>query len=382
MERSILSDIFNKNNNSGLYPYPTNSNNEIDKPKNIDKIEFTPYNFNEEVTKFKNDINNERTNFEITEKERRKKFEKVENDKQSYLNNQIKHFEESYNPWEILGMTMNDLNINNIKKSYKKMALKYHPDKVGNKYQDKFQLITQSYIYLLTKAEEYSSLKTKMNVDVENIDYEDNINEKVENIHLDKDNFDISKFNKIFDNYKIPNSFDRGYSDLMNGDIEQNNTDQIFGKKFNNDIFNAHFDTIKTKKKSSAIVEYQEPDALDSSSNNLNQTFLGMDNIDDFGSTNSNNLSYTDYKKAHVDETLLIDINKVKYKTYKSIDQLESDRSNISYSATNEDKQRYEYLEKQKSENDNLRLLQQRNYDEMVQKQYNKLNRHLIVHKK
>jgi hypothetical protein len=383
LERNMLSDIYIKNNEY-VTPYPSNSNNELDIPKtNFDNIKFTPYNFNDEVNKYKKTIDNERDQFEKNEKERRKIFENNEKNKKEFLNKEIKKFESEYNPWKILNLKDNDYNINNIKKAYKRMALKYHPDKVGNQYEDKFQLITQSYIYLLGKAEDTDIINKKINRVVEKVDYEDNINENVENIYIDKDKFDINYFNKIFDQYKIPNSFDKGYSDLMKEDIKNNDNDeQIFGKKFNNDIFNAHFDNKKNKKISKDIIQYNEPEALDSSNSNLNQTFFGIDDIEDFGSMNNNNLSYTDYKKAHVDENLLIDVNKVKYKTYNSIDHLESDRANISYTPSHEDKIRYEYLERKRLEDDNLRLQNQKNYDNIINKQYNKINQRLIIHNK
>jgi len=348
IKRNMLPEIYKDNNN--INEYPINSNNELSSPKiNFDKIKFTPYNFNEEVSAYKENIDNERLEFEKKEKYNRENFEKNQKKKYEYLKNQIKNFEENYNPWEILNLENYDYNIDNIKKAYKKNALKYHPDRAGDKYKDKFQLITQSYIYLLGKAEEEDTINIKINKKVEKLDYEDNINEKVENIYIDKDKFDINQFNKFFEEYKLPSSFDKGYSNLMKDDIKNDKDElEIFGKKFNNDIFNAHFNKIKNNKKSTDIIEYNEPDALDSSINNANQMFLGIDNIDDFGSMNNNNLSYTDYKKAHVDETLLIDINKVKYKTYNSIDQLENDRSNISYIPDNREKERYEYLEKKK----------------------------------
>lgn len=383
-ERNMYQDLYlDRSKNNTMISYPSNSNNELSIPKkNFDNIKFTPFNFNDEINKFKNNIDDEKNIFEKEELVRRKKFEREQKEKEEYLNSQIQKFENDYNPWEILGLTTNDFNINNIKKAYKKSALKYHPDKVGSKHQDKFQLITQSYIYLLSKCEEKNSLNKKINKNVEDIEYEDNINEKVENIYISKDKFDINQFNKIFDNYKVPSTFDKGYSNLMNEKIAiDEDEEKIFGKKFNNQIFNAHFDNIKNKKKSMDIIEYQEPDALNSSINNLSHTFLGMDDIEDFGSMNSNGLSYTDYKKAHVDETLLIDVNKVKYKTYNSIDQLESDRSNISYNASLEDKKRYEYLERKKQEDDELRFQKQKNYDNLIQTQFTKLNQRLIVHK-
>lgn len=380
IERSTMSNIYSNRNQNRIIDYPINSNNQLDIPKkNLEKIEFTPYNFKEEVTSYKKNISNERLEFENNEKERRKIFDNLEKNKKNYLEEQIKIFEKNYNPWDILGLKDNDYNINNIKKAYKKSALKYHPDKAGEKYKDLFQLITQSYIYLLEKATDYNLLDEKLKKPVNKIEYEDNINEKVENIYVNKENFDLNKFNKIFDEYKIPNSFDKGYSNLMTEDLETEDN-EIFGKNFNNDIFNAHFDTLKNKK-SKDLIKYKEPDALDTSLSNLNQTFFGVEDIEDFGSVNTSGLCYTDYKKAHVDETLLIDANNVKFKTYNSIDQLENDRANISHSLSIEDKRRYEYLERKKVEDDNIKLEQQKKYDNLIQNQFNKINQRLIIHK-
>ena len=358
--------------------YPSSSNSELtNSTKNLDKIEFTPYNFTDEVDKFKKHMVNDRTEEDI----RREKFEKAAKDKQDYLKSQINKFEEKYNPWEILGLEQDDLETSNIKKAYKKMALKFHPDKAGPKYESKFQLITQAYIYLLTKSEEYNDLDNKINKSVEKMDYEDNINEKVENIYIDKDNFNVNNFNKIFDKYKVPSSFDNGYSNLFNQEIKkEKDTDDnaIFGKKFNSDVFNSHFNNIKNKKNvNQSVIRYDEPQAMESALNS-NLESLGIDNVEDFGSMNNNSLSYTDYKKAHIDENLLIDADKVSYKTYKSVDQLENDRSNISYTPSSKEKQRYEYLEKQKLEEDNYRSQQMRMKDDMISNHYKKVNQRMI----
>ena len=183
-------------------------------------------------------MEDEQLEFEELEKTRRISFQQKKEEKVNYLKKMTKKFEEKYNPWKILEMKENDLNIANIKKSYKKMALKYHPDKAGEKYNEIFQIITQSYIYLLSKAEESGELETKINRKVEKAIYEDNINEGVENIYIDKDKFDINTFNKIFEEYKIPDVFDDGYGDLMKngGQDSRDNmqkrieTDCIFGK--------------------------------------------------------------------------------------------------------------------------------------------------------
>ena len=380
IERTMMNDVYNNNNinNISMMNYPGSSNNELTNPKiNLDKIEFTPYNFTDEVDKFKKHIINERSEEDI----RREKFEKAAKDKEEYLKSQINKFEEKYNPWEILGLEQDDLETSNIKKAYKKMALKFHPDKAGPKYESKFQLITQAYIYLLKKSEEYNELDIKIKKPVEKMDYEDNINEKVENIYIDKDNFNVNNFNKIFDKYKIPSSFDQGYSNLFNQEIKkekESDDNAIFGKKFNNDVFNSHFNEIKNKKNvNQSVIRYDEPMAMESALNS-NLESLGIESVEDFGSMNNNSLSYTDYKKAHIDENLLIDADKVSYKTYKSVDQLENDRSNISYTPSSKEKQRYEYQEKKRLEEDNFRAQQMRMKDDMISNHYKKVNQRMI----
>lgn len=372
-----------------IMDYPQTSKMDIKDGQSLvpqQSVEFNPYNFNESLEKIELEMEKEVDEFEQEQERRRIQFEKNRKHKKEYLESQINKFESQYNPWELLGLHQDDYSIPNIKKAYKKNALKYHPDRAGKKYEDRFQLITQAYIYLLNKAEESDHLEQKMSRPVEKIDYENDANEQVENIYVDKDNFDLNKFNKIFDKYKIPDSFDDGYADLMKKDFDknsqnqiENNDNKIFGKKFNNDIFNSHFDNLKTKK-SNEIIEYMDPLALEASSN-VSRGLLGVSKVEDYGTVNSGNLSYTDYKKAHFEENLLIDVNKVKYTNHKSIDDLEQERSRLSYVATPQDKKRYDLLEQRRLEEDRQRDMQQKQYDTMIQNQYHKLNKKLIVHK-
>jgi len=78
---------------------------------------------------------------------------------------------------------------------------------------------------------------------------------------------------------------------------------------------------------------------------------------------------------------MLIDVNKVKYKTYNSIDHLENERSQLSFELSPEDRRRSEYLERNRTEDDNQRMQKQNQYDSMIEGQYRKINQRLIVHK-
>jgi hypothetical protein len=371
-------NLLNANNNSPppLMPYPEST--QLVQKYNLN-AELNPYNFTEEVDKFKNELDNEKTKFNEDEMKRRADFDRNMEKKNEYLTSQIKNFEEKYNPYKILGLNNDDNNLVNIKKAYKKMALKYHPDKVGDKYNNEFQLVTQSYVYLLNKSEKMSEQKNKTSKKVEFVEYEDDINESVENIYVSKDKFDLNTFNKIFEKYKLPDASDDGYGELYKEKIDDKPPaeNEIFGKKFNKEVFNSQFDNIKSKKASTDIIEYNEPEALFSSSGS-GFTELGLNKVNDFS---ANNLSYTDYRKAHVDETLLIDTSKVKFKTYNSVEQLENDRSKISYKPNQEEILRNSSLDRMKKQKEDERLKYLQDRDDVINNHYKKINNKLIVHK-
>ena len=70
----------------------------------------------------------------------------------------------------------------------------------------------------------------------------------VENKYIDKDNFNIDRFNEIFEEYKIPDTYEDGYNNLINetGKPSERSTtyspdipieNNIFSNNFNLDIF-------------------------------------------------------------------------------------------------------------------------------------------------
>ena len=374
--RNLLNAPYNTNNPPPIMPYPEST--QLVQKYNLN-AELNPYNFTEEVDKFKNELDTEKTKFNEEEMKKRAEFDRNMEKKNEYLSNQIKNFEEKYNPYKILGLNNDDNNLVNIKKAYKKMALKYHPDKVGDKYNNEFQLVTQSYVYLLNKSEKMNELKNKTSKKVEFVEYADDINESVENIYVSKDKFDLNTFNKIFEKYKLPDASDDGYGELYKEKIDEKSPveNEIFGKKFNKEVFNSQFDNIKSKKASTDIIEYNEPEALYSSSGS-GFTELGLNKVNDFS---ANNLSYTDYRKAHVDETLLIDTSKVNFKTYNSVEQLENDRSKISYKPNQEEILRNSNLDRMKKQKEDERLKYLQDRDDVINNHYKKINNKLIVHK-
>ena len=281
-----------------------------------------------------------------------------------------------YDPYEILGIEKN-ADINRIRKAFKKRALQYHPDRGGNP--KIFKIIEESYQQLLDKYENEHKYDRKVNQEVRNVEYTNDLNRGMQNRHVDKDNFNLNKFNKIFTENKMEDVNDDGYGNIMNKtnvNVELDKT--IKRDNFNINNFNNNFNNIKKNKPSDQIIEYKEPVAL-ISGDSLSFSELGQGKIDDFSSS-QNNLQFTDYKRAHLTETTLIDPNKVKYKQYNSLNEFQRDRSNISYTMSNKDREYYDNKKRQEDLQEKRRQSRVAASDMNVESLYNKINTNMIKH--
>jgi len=328
-----------------------------------------------------NNIGNYIDRFNEQEKELYDKFTKEQerikqhfinsqNKKRQNFDNELSSFESEFNPYQVLGIEIGS-DINTIQKAYRKLSLKTHPDRGGDP--DQFRIVTQAYCYLLKKNK-------KLNYKEQSVEeLQENVNQFMEkqferqNIHLDKDNFNINKFNDLFNKFKLSDINDDGYGNMMSKenrlkepDNLNENKDTVFTENFNKNLFNKVFQEKKEeqqKKVSTELIKYDEPIALASGGYSFQE--LGQGKIDDFGrEINTNGIGYTDYKRAHETDTTLINPDDVKYRKYKNIEELEKERSKISYKMSDKDK-RKEILKKQeleKREEDRLRRLEEQDY--------------------
>lgn len=284
---------------------------------------------------------------------------------------------QDHDPYEILGID-STATLDQIKKAYKKRALQYHPDRGGNA--AIFKIIKKSYQELLNKYNSEHQFEQKINQEVRNQHYDSSMNSGLHNKHIDKDNFNVNKFNKVFDQYRLDDENDDGYGDIMDNtsanNIEVDKTKQYNKSNFNISNFNDNFNSVKKKTTTTKIIEYTEPEAL-ISGDSLAFSELGAGKIDDFSST-QNNMQYTDYKKAHVTETTLIDPNEVQYKQYKNLNDIKRDRDNITYNMSADDKEQYHMKKNKEDYYEEQRKQRVQNRDNIAYEQFNRINTNMI----
>lgn len=344
--------------------------------KQVSNNELYKYDYNkeEELNKRDYEIKKEKLKQEYLENQRKRKleFDNKMNELKSKTNEALKLF---------------NLNIkftsDELKNSYRKLAMKTHPDKYGGD-DSKFKLVTEYFFLLKSYLNEmnehkshnefknYYSKPKPVNTDVSRA--------KMGIDNNDGQGFNIKLFNKIFDENRIYDESQEGYEDWLKGnnDIKQ---PKLFSKKFNLDVFNETFEQFKIDNPNNQIIEYKEPQALVSSDTLGYGTNIDNSKGNGFtkwtGGGNSNELGYCDLKEAYTNGNLISSLNASRNE-YKNIDELERDRSNIRYEMTPEElaNERRKKIEEENRED--LRLQRIKENDFLSEKHYNNVHERLL----
>lgn len=211
----------------------------------------------------------------------------------------------NFNPYHILSINKN-ASINDIKKAYKYLAKKYHPDK-NKSYNDKFIKIQIAYEMLTeTKKNEqlnnlnHNELKNKFNKDQDKNFKEIKINKK----HLVKKNDKTLKSNLNKIKNKINSDFnldkiadypinENEFSEVINKYMKKRKIDSIqniFKDKFELSIFNQIFNDLKNKNE----IIIKEPVAFNEINNYKLNNINKKNEINLYKKIFSNNLNNPD----------------------------------------------------------------------------------------
>ena len=293
--------------------------------------------------------------------------------KQKYINDIQNNVE--YDAYEIFNLNKN-FTWEELKKSYKKLAIKAHPDKGGDKII--FDYITNKFYHL---ANEYKLRLSNKDYNELKNDYADYIqkNNNYQNNKFD-DNLTVNeRINKHFNETKVyDEDYDFGYGDTMlksTKNREDFKFDNIFdNKQFTNKSFNEVFDKNVTISKQ--IIKYDEPKPM-VLAKNLNFSEIGSGKNQDYSSSieKTNNLAYTDYMKAH-STNRLVDVSQLnnfkKFKNTQEYQKYSDKKMKKQYDSKELEKIN---LKKEKDEQEEIERLDRiKKQNIKIQNAYNKAN--------
>ena len=281
--------------------------------------------------------------------------------------NSNNHSNSKIDPYKIFGLDINKpLNLDEIKNKYRTYALQTHPDK--NKgdttnfiiIQDCFKKLVEDY-KLKQNDKQYNQLKN------ESVSFiESQSKQNLNNTQIDKNSFNINKFNKVFHDNRLDNKKDSGYADW----IKANNFDSEDIQKDNSlttGNFNNRFN--KTVKVSNHVIHYQKPNEMFMNRDN-NCEELGQKKIDNY-SGKSKHISYTDYKEAHTTGRLVDPTTK--YNEFKDLNHIKHSRENIK-EQSNEELQQIAIENEKKDNLEQERIRHQQYIDNIYSKKYDEVH--------
>ena len=253
-------------------------------------------------------------------------------------------------PYSILGVEEGS-SFSIVKKAYKEMLLKTHPDKMGNS--TLFKLVHKAYKEI---ENSYKTSKQFNNAPKKKVVYQNDLNLEPKRPVTGK-KFSNDKFNTFFEKNKIygedPFKTD-GYSNMMCDSLRYAEDIDVIKKR-----------QIKSKKRQ--MVLYKEPQPI----NELytgSYSLLGINKMSDFSCSNG-----TDYIKAYTDPEEQIDT----VRRYKNVDHLLNDRSSQTFHKTDEEIEYSKQLERQRRRLEQQRISNMTRNERFVSEKYVNLNRRL-----
>jgi curved DNA-binding protein CbpA len=302
------------------------------------------------------------------------------------LNNEINEIEHlKYNPEQILGLSEGVAHSElEIKKAYRNLALKYHPDKGGS--EEIFKILTKAYLYLLKKTNgenyvEKSFMDLKGSFEKEHPSAPSH-----QAARTSSDDFNVKNFNKIFEDNRLENEdFDYGYGDWKTEDTSEE-PKKIFNDKFTADVFNSVFNELKKNNTTTQdVIVYEDPKPL-TVSNRFGYSDVDYKRSDDYSKeydiqdgSSRQGIYYMDYKRAYT-ETTLINPEAVRSKQqFKNMEEAQQAREKQDFTMTDEERAYFADKKRREDEQEEQRLSRLRGRDNRLEQHSNTVNRLLMT---
>lgn len=213
-----------------------------------------------------------------------------------------------------------NFNEDQLKDAYKRLILKYHPEKNQRVTSTPmFQMLTQFYRALKENLQE----RQPAQYNAPSFPPPRPPTAPTTNANNNK-RFDVQMFNKLFEQYKITDTQEEGYGDWL----EKSSS--------------------LKEKSAHATQAFKEPQPYISGADDIACYELGVKKVGDYSAQNNGSLHFTDFRLAHTTDRIVDPTRVQARKEYRTVDDLKVDRANVSH--TMSPKEMAEYIRRQQEE--------------------------------
>ena len=200
-----------------------------------------------------------------------------------------------------------------LKRAYKKAAIRVHPDKGGSK--EAFDAVTRAYAYLqdilrLVKGRTVSEGQVPGldTVNSQRASESESWKMPAEPVVLNAKNLNLTAFNQLFEQTRIPDPDEDGYGDWLKDESGTTKHKRVKGKKFseefNREVFNQMFEEEQNAygRNDSQLIHFQHPQELALTTSGVE---LGRDRPPDYTAAPNADVQYTDLRQAYTKENTI-----------------------------------------------------------------------------
>jgi len=248
-----------------------------------------------------------------------------------------------------------------LKKAYKKMALKAHPDKGGS--EEFFEAVTRAYAYLSEILRHMNGNKRSTTTTTTNTasvqqarEQESKQWEHAEPVRLNAKNLDMNAFNRMFEQTHIPDPDTDGYGDWLKGaDDGQNTSSQKFKGQFNRDVFNRMFEDEAKKSQRTSNQLVVHPGEMALMMNPTSGVDLVSERPSSFTAAPNSKFQYTDLRGAYTSDSTISDKISNVVVSERKLDEYRASRERAPDPLTDTELHGIRDFEKRQKEQDALR---------------------------
>jgi curved DNA-binding protein CbpA len=274
-------------------------------------------------------------------------------------------------PYEIFGLDA-DCCLTDIKKVYKQLVVKYHPDKSGYDSANDYRAIQKAYAILISIKEEEAKVSGLL---IQTIETKNDEREKLDtriqttNYGFEPKSgsaFDNKRFNDMFDKTKfVETDEDDGYATWMKEAAHELQQPKLSG--YSKDGFNKTFEEhAKQHSSSKQLAQFIEPDSYFNYGG-------GFENLGEGGADYSSDGKYTDLKKAYSVANILHPGETKPRESYTGINQIKASRDSPIV-LTEEERAFLAGKQSRELEHENIRVNRLREKDKRIDEFYTRVH--------